>query len=220
MRRNIRDFAAIAARTLPIEEPVFEFGALQVPGQEGFADVRSFFAGKAYFGADMREGLGVDRVLNLHDIELENESVGTILCLDTFEHVEYPHKAINEIYRVLKPNGTAIVTSVMDFAIHDFPYDYWRFTPEAFKSLFKSFPHSFVGYAGRSSFPHTIVGVGFKGTKPDLSAFTAEYERWKRRQDHFWNLELPDMVKHFTPPVAVPLFSKLYAGMRKVRGRQ
>jgi ubiquinone/menaquinone biosynthesis C-methylase UbiE len=83
----------------------------------------------------MRDGPGVDKLLNLHDIDLPSESVGTILCFDTLEHVEYPHRALEQIYRILKPDGIAVVSSVMDFPIHDYPYDYWRFTPEAFKSI-------------------------------------------------------------------------------------
>jgi 2-polyprenyl-3-methyl-5-hydroxy-6-metoxy-1,4-benzoquinol methylase len=47
----------------------------------------------------MREGLGVDRILDLHDIDLPSESAGTIICLDTLEHVEYPHRALEDICR-------------------------------------------------------------------------------------------------------------------------
>lgn len=220
MRRNVKGFAAIAARTLPIQEPIFEFGALQVPGQEAFADLRPLFPGRQYFGADMREGLGVDKVLNLHAIDLESDSVGTILSLDTLEHVEYPHKAVAEIHRVLKPDGLAILSSVMDFPIHDFPYDYWRFTPEAFRSLLKPFAHSFVGIAGRPTFPHTVVGIGFKGSQPDLAAFEREYESWRHRQDQLWNLEFPDMVKQLTPPIATPVLSRVYALGRRLAGRR
>ncbi|HEX2834610.1 MAG TPA: methyltransferase domain-containing protein [Thermoanaerobaculia bacterium] len=220
MRRTIKGFAEVAARTLPIQEPIVEFGALQVPGQEQFADLRPLFPGKQYIGADMREGLGVDRVLNLHDIALESDSVGTILSLDTLEHVEFPHKAVAEMHRVLKPNGIAILSSVMDFPIHDFPYDYWRFTPEAFRSIMRPFANVFVGYAGRSNFPHTIVGVGFKGATPDLTAFERDFAVWKQRQNYLWNLELPDLVKQFTPPVAVPVFSRVYGWMRGARARR
>ena len=76
-----------------MEEPIYEFGALQLPGLEEFADLRPFFRGKSYVGCDMREGRGVDKVLNLHNIDLPDESVGTVITLDTLEHVEFPHKA-------------------------------------------------------------------------------------------------------------------------------
>jgi len=70
MRGSIKEFVWIVAETLPVLEPIYEFGSLQVPGQEGFADLRPIFEGKRYIGCDMREGPGVDLVLNLHAIDL------------------------------------------------------------------------------------------------------------------------------------------------------
>ena len=184
MRDNIKKFVSITAKWLPLLGPIYEFGSFQVPGQEGFADLRPLFPGRDYVGADMREGPGVDRVLNLHKIDLPSESVGSVLCLDTLEHVEYPHQALQEIHRILSPKGgIAVISSVMDFPIHDYPYDFWRFTPTAFESLLKPFGHSFVGYSGRASFPHTVVGVGFKGDVPDLADFTMRYKHWQKTKN-------------------------------------
>lgn len=153
MRQLIKQFVKICADFLPIKEPIYEFGSLQVPGQEGFADLRPFFLGKKYIGSDVRNGPGVDLILDLHDIKLPSKSVGTILCLDTLEHVEYPRKAIEEIYRILREDGILIISSVMNFHIHDYPQDYWRFTPEGFRSLLKGFQSSIISFAGESNFP-------------------------------------------------------------------
>lgn len=202
MRTTIKDFAALCSRTLPLAEPVYEFGSLQVAGQEGFADLRPLFPGKTYVGADMRQGLGVDCILNLHDIALESGSVGTVLSFDTLEHVEYPHRAMEEIHRILKPDGIAIVSSVMDFEIHDYPHDYWRFTPEGFRSLLKPFASSFVGCAGRRLKPHTVVGIGFKGARPPLDALDAAYANWKSAQDARLRLTTWRFLRELcTPPI-------------------
>jgi len=183
MRESIKEFVKIVADTLPIFEPIYEFGSLQVPGQEGIADLRPFFAGKKYVGCDMQEGPGVDRVLNLHNIDLPSEAVGTVLILDTLEHVELVRKAVEEAYRILKPDGILVISSVMKFPIHNFPYDYWRFTPEGFKSLLKPFKSSFVDFAGDEKFPHTVVGIGFKGSvsKDKIEDFEEKVKYWKRR---------------------------------------
>lgn len=183
MRPLIMDFTEIAVNTIPSLEPVYEFGSFQVPGQEGIADLRKYFQGKEFVGCDMREGLGVDKVINLHNIDLPDESVGTVVTLDTLEHVEYPNKAMDEVYRILKPGGMAIIASVMNFHIHDYPHDYWRFTPEAFRSLLKPFSSSFVGSAGRKDFPHTVVGIGFKDYEPNLDEFMIKYNEWEKSQN-------------------------------------
>jgi len=206
MRQKIKDFVSLTASVLAMEQPIYEFGSLRVPGQEGLADLRPLFPGKEYIGADMREGPGVDKVLNLHDIDLPSESVSTVLCLDTLEHVEYPHRALEEIHRILKPNGIAVISSVMFFPIHDHPYDYWRFTPEAFKSILKPFTGSFIGFAGDVSFPHSVVGIGFKGTVPDLQELFSKYKVWQGARDSSFK----QIVKLLTPPVLIPVFSRAY----------
>ncbi len=181
MRELIKHFVSICAETLPISEPIYEFGALQVPGQEGFADLRPLFPGKRYVGADMRNGVGVDRILDLHHIDLPSDSVNTVLLLDTLEHVEFPRKAIEEVHRVLGANGILILSSVMNCPIHDHPHDFWRFTPDAFRSLLKPFDSFVVDFAGDSDFPHTVVGIGFKGKIPVtvINNLTKRLENWR-----------------------------------------
>lgn len=214
MRKSIKQFIEICAKILPVSEPIYEFGSLQVPGQEGFANLRPFFKGKKYIGADMRKGLGVDVILNLHSIDLPSHSAGTVIILDTLEHVEYVRKAIKEAYRILKPNGILIISSVMNFRIHDFPYDYWRFTPEAFRSLLKPFKSSFVDFAGESSFPHTVIGIGFKGSLPKytLNKLKRKIKDWKTKQVQF------ELVTMITPFIS-PLFRRILSNInKKIRG--
>lgn len=215
MRTNIHDFAGIVSTTLPVPGPIYEFGAFQVPGQAGMSDLRPLFPGKEYVGCDMREGPGVDRILNLHSIDLPPGSAGAVLCFDTLEHVEYPHKALEEIHRILKPDGMVVISSVMNFPIHDYPYDYWRFTPEAFKSILKPFAHSFVGFQGSADFPHTVVGIGFKGNVPPLTGFTSEYDKWVRADSRSimqWAIKL-------TPPILLPSLASLYRLISRLNQR-
>lgn len=181
MRKSVKEFIRICTETLPNPEPIYEFGALQVPGQEGFADLRPFFPAKEYVGTDMRWGPGVDKILDLHDIELAPLTVGTALCLDTLEHVEYPRKAMTELQRVLKQGGIVVISSHLRAKIHCFPNDYWRFTPECFESLLKHFPSSFVSYAGRELFPHMVVGIGFNGPAPPLQELEQKVQAWQLR---------------------------------------
>ena len=177
MREMIKEFMRIAAATLPIADPIYEFGSLQVPEQVGWADLRPIFPGHQYIGADMRAGPGVDRILNLHKLDLLDEIVGTALCLDTLEHVERPYDALAEMHRVLRPGGACIISSVLAFPIHEYPQDFWRFTPAAFKLILRPFASVMVGYIGEDRFPHTVLGVGIKGPA-DFAAFAGAC--WQR----------------------------------------
>ncbi|RJR21277.1 MAG: class I SAM-dependent methyltransferase [Nitrospiraceae bacterium] len=216
MREIIKDYVEIASQTLPLMEPVYEFGALQVPGQEGFADLRRLFRGKEYVGCDMREGPGVDRVLNLHNIALPSESVGTVLIMDTLEHVEFFREAVKEVHRILKPGGAAIVSSVMNFSIHNFPYDYWRFTPEGFKSLLSIFSSSFVDFLGEETFPHTVIGLGFKSVREDsinMDEFIKHVGMWKQFNSGASSKNWRSYVKPFTPPIVLDLYRKVVSSL-------
>jgi SAM-dependent methyltransferase len=162
MLEQIRTFAKICSEFLPMVEPIYEFGALQVPGQEGFADLRPLFRGKQYVGTDLREGPGVDEVVDLHSITLPAESIGTAICLETLEHVEYPRKAIDNLCRVLKPDGLLLLSVPMNLPIHNYPHDYWRFTPSGVESLLKPFCFTWVKTIGKPDFPTTVVALAAK----------------------------------------------------------
>ncbi len=213
MRKSIKEFVEICAKTLPICDPIYEFGSFQVPGQEGFADLRPLFPGKEYIGADMRKGLGVDVIINLHHMNLPSDSVGTVLILDTLEHVEFPRKAIENIHKILKPHGILIISSVMNYPIHDHPHDYWRFTPEAFKSLMKSFAFVSVDSIGRQEFPHTIVGVAIKKSNElsFIDDFNNQYKLWKRRWSDTTQSQpvWKKIFKQLIPPIVLTIYRKI-----------
>ena len=205
MRKIIKRFVKLAAETLTVEGPVYEFGSFQVPGQEKLSDLRSLFPCKEYVGADVREGKGVDAILDLHNLDLPDETAGAVLVLDTLEHVENPIKAIGEIYRILKPGGILVLSSVFFFPIHNYPYDYWRFTGESFRSLLKPFERSFVKTAGIANMPHTVVGVGYKGdvSEEAINVFESKFDTTKPLRNTWKEIALS-----WLPPA---ISCKLYA---------
>jgi hypothetical protein len=211
MREQIKEFVKMCTETLPLFEPVYEFGALQVPGQEGYADLRPLFPGKKYVGCDMRDGPGVDAILDLQNTELPPESVGTVLILDTLEHVELPRVAMEEVHRVLGAEGTTIIAAPMDYPIHSSPYDYWRFTPDGFRSLLKPFDSCFVDSAGPSNFPHTVVGIGFKHRPSEdrMREFLRSLQDWKARWRHPSGSRWNAFVNPFIPPIVHRICRKI-----------
>lgn len=183
MRKSVKEFVEACAGAADFAEPVYEFGSYQVEGQAGFADLRPIFPGREYVGCDRREGRGVDRVLDLHDLDLAGASAGSVLCLDTLEHVEFPRRAVAGMRRVLRPGGIMVISSTMYFPVHEHPHDYWRFTPEGFASLLGDFEWSLVESAGWDNFPALVVGVACRGEPPagDASRLAAAVAAWKKR---------------------------------------
>lgn len=178
MRYHIRSFVEKLPKNFNMIEPIVEIGSFIVKGQEDRANLRSIFSGKQYIGCDLRSGPGVDQIENVEHLSFENDSIGTILILDTLEHVQNCFNALNEIYRVLDEDGMIIMSSVMDYVIHDYPSDYWRFTPAAFKLLLDKFPINIIGYQGRVNFPHTIIGIGIKSN--NFEKYKINFENLKK----------------------------------------
>jgi SAM-dependent methyltransferase len=181
MRKSLWKYINIVLDTLPITEPIYEFGSYQVEGIAQETDLRPLFTDKEFVGCDMRAGPGVDRVLNLHYIDLPDNTAGTVFLMDTLEHVEYPHQAVSEIYRILKPGGLLVMSSVLDYFIHETPNDYWRYTPDAFRSLLKPFQQAHVGWYGPDYFPQTVVGIGIKEAELPLADFEQRYAEWNKK---------------------------------------
>ncbi|WP_205698125.1 methyltransferase domain-containing protein [Conexibacter sp. SYSU D00693] len=150
-------------------DPVVEFGSMQVEDeQEG--DLRSLFAGRDFVGTDFREGPGVDRVEDLRGLTFGDGEVGTAICLDTLEHCADPPMACRELARVTADGGICVISSVMLFGIHGYPNDYFRFTPEGFRTMLEQgFDDVFVTWFGHDGIPTWVFGVGVKGRKLGLS---------------------------------------------------
>lgn len=66
--------------------------------------------------------------------ELYNK-YGLALCSDTLEHVRDPFIAVKEIYKILKPGGLFLLSTVACWGVHGHPNDYYRFLPEGLKYI-------------------------------------------------------------------------------------
>jgi SAM-dependent methyltransferase len=186
MRDHNKAFCRLVAETIDCPAPVYEFGAFQVEGQEGYANLRGMFPGKPYVGCDMRLGPGVDRVEDVSAISLSDASAGTVLCIETFEHVFEVRRAFDEVFRILKPGGVFVITSPLNFRIHGYPDDYWRMTPNCLRRLMSPYATRVTGYQGYGSFPHSVMALGIKAPAPrDVTArarkLVAAYHDWLRQ---------------------------------------
>jgi SAM-dependent methyltransferase len=188
MRDHNKTFCRLAAQTFDCPGPIVEFGSYQVEGQEDYANLRSFFPGKPYLGCDMRLGPGVDRVEDVTAIKMGDGSAGTVLCIETFEHVFQVWRAFDEVYRILKPGGIFVITSPLNFRIHAYPDDYWRMTPSCLRRMMTPYDAKVTGYQGHDRFPHSVMALGVKGPLPGgcahrLTTLVNTYHDWLRETE-------------------------------------
>ncbi len=88
---------------------------------------------------------------DIHFLPFRDNSVDLIICTGTLEHIENPWIAVNEFKRVLKKNGYCYTGVPFMQGYHLDPSDYWRFTMEGLKILFKDFYIEEVGVLMGSS---------------------------------------------------------------------
>jgi SAM-dependent methyltransferase len=185
MRKNVKEFIKICSESLIIHEPIYEFGSLQVDNQN--SDLRPFFEDKKYIGVDFRNGKGVDLVADMTNLsQIENNSVGTIICCDTLEHVNNPFATIKEFKRILKKEGVLIITTPFYFKIHSYPNDYYRFTDMGMFELLKDFIHARVIKIGNTKKPHTILTMASNDCSSFSSCIYLELDDYIKR----WRKEL------------------------------
>jgi SAM-dependent methyltransferase len=69
----------------------------------------------------------------------QNDFYDAVVLDHVLEHVQDPWRAVAELRRVLKPGGVCISTTPFLIRIHGVPDDYWRFTHDGLKTLFRDF---------------------------------------------------------------------------------
>lgn len=169
MNQFLSGVARAVAEAFDLPGPVLEIGSYQVAGQEEIADLRSLFTGKPYVGVDTRPGPGVDRVADVEALPLADGSVGTVVAMSTFEHVPRFWRGLDEVYRVLRPDGALLISCPFYFHVHAFPSDYWRFTPEALALLLERYPTKILGWHGPARRPANVWAVAFRERHPGVT---------------------------------------------------
>lgn len=157
MKKQVYEIVKIVAESLPKEIKVLEIGSSIVPGQEHLS-VRKYFPEAEYIGVDIQQGNGVDENC-VNFCYKHPQEYDLILCLDMLEHSEDFAAVIYSAKAALKQGGILLVTSVFNFPIHEYPNDYWRFTPKSFKLLLGD--NCRVYKIGSDLMPHTVVGIQY-----------------------------------------------------------
>jgi len=204
MHGNIHSFVASIAESFPAFGPIYEFGSYIVPGQEGIGNLRSLFPGRKYVGCDMREGPGVDRIEDLSRLTIADNSLPTILCVETLEHVFEVRRAIDELLRVLAPGGLLCISVPFNFRLHNHPDDYWQISPSCLQGLLAPLGAMAVGWQGTDKFPHSVFAIACKAPVPTwfatgIGRFTTAFQQRLRtaQKAESWQKKLVRRARSF-----------------------
>lgn len=134
---------------------VLEVGSFDVNGtiRPIFANPRRF---PTYVGIDIARGPGVDVMATGHRLPFGSGRFGLAVTLEMLEHDSAFWLTLAECWRILKPGGWLLVTTrAFTFPRHDYPSDYWRFSPEGLATALR-----FSGFAYADAVEdHADLGV-------------------------------------------------------------
>ena len=101
-----------------------------------------------YKGLDLREGNNVDIIVkNPYDWqEIEDESYDLIVSGQAFEHIEFFWLTLEQIKRILKPNGLFFLIVPSTGPVHRNPYDCYRFNEDSMKAMAKYINFQVIEY--------------------------------------------------------------------------
>jgi SAM-dependent methyltransferase len=112
---------------------------------------------ESYTSMDIVDTPIVDIVCNAEEMPVEDCSYDLVLCTQVLEHCANPQRIVDECHRVLKPQGTLIVTVPSVYPMHGYPADNWRFMPDGLRYLLRTF--SEVEVLGELDFPESLASV-------------------------------------------------------------
>jgi len=106
-------------------------------GSGGQNRYKHLFKYDQYICMDYIAGKEVDVVGSADSMPFGDAEFDSVVSTQVFEHLQFPEKAAQEIFRVLKDGGHALITVPQWNELHEEPYDYWRYTKYGLKDLFE-----------------------------------------------------------------------------------
>lgn len=133
-----------------------DFGCGTMPYKHLFTNT------KQYIGLDIEtSGNPYDRqpdiVYDGKVIPLENQTIDNVFCAEVLEHVFNPNDVLQEINRILKPNGQLLLTCPFTIFEHEAPYDYARYSSFGLAHLLKENGFEVVEFVKTGSYLSTVL---------------------------------------------------------------
>jgi SAM-dependent methyltransferase len=168
---------------LPDVSTILNIGALPTDGDKEGDLYSNYFKNREYYTLDKNREIDSQYHLNLdlHDIEKIDKKFDLILNMSTLEHVENPFLVSENLQKLLNPDGYIFVCTPFFFPIHKDKHnrysDYWRFTDDALRILFKDMKEIFIKES--PSVLHTVVDrpIYYDDLRTTVSGYCALFQK-------------------------------------------
>lgn len=133
----------------------------------GNAPYENLFKCDNYIKADVvqNKSNSVNILLDANNVEfldIANDSVDIILCMDVLEHSGNADFILSEFYRILKPKGVVLISLPFMYREHEMPNDLFRYTSTCIRNLAINSSFQIVDIKKIGSFHYVIFSLWFE----------------------------------------------------------
>lgn len=111
-------------------------GASILDAGSGSSPYLLYFNKQDYHSCDAYFPGGVSYFADLEFLPVTDHAYDYVICTQVLEHVKYPRKVLQELYRVLKPGGKLFLTAPQGWGLHLEPHNYFNYTRYGLDLLF------------------------------------------------------------------------------------
>ncbi len=126
VRRHFVDHFFFSQAEIIGDKKIIDIGGKK-KNKRGLFDVDKFSNNVTYI--NIEPSTEPDIVSDASSIPLPDNSFDIAIMGELLEHVPEPLSVLREAYRLLKPDGKALITVPFMVGVHGDPYDYGRYTP-------------------------------------------------------------------------------------------
>jgi len=101
-----------------------------------------------YLRLDINPKSQPDLCCSVYDIRSPADEFDVVIATEILEHLQEPQRAIDQFLRVLRPRGVCILSTRFICQYHADPQDYFRFTADSLRHLFRGFGEVEVHHHG------------------------------------------------------------------------
>jgi SAM-dependent methyltransferase len=117
---------------------VLDYGSGDGPYREMLNTYFDKYVSADYYATNVHHSVRPDIAIDDNQkVNVEDEIFSCVVLSEVLEHLYKPHQALQEINRVLSPNGYVIGTVPFFMWEHEKPYDFHRYTYFGLKRMFE-----------------------------------------------------------------------------------
>lgn len=153
IRKHLNEFLSLIIKSNNSPKVIIDVGAGTSPYKNIFDPIAS-----NYISIDMTYYPNLSIIGIAQKLPFKSHIADIVLLIEVLEHIYETQETLNEINRILKPNGYLVLTVPFIIGYHT-SIDYFRFTEDALRRLLKDSGFEIISLKKRGGILTTLVSI-------------------------------------------------------------